>query len=263
MALGSGVDASVIADRDDRPDPRRHAPATKRNRDAILEVLRTLVTGPATILEIASGTGEHACWFAEHLPKVTWIPSDADEEMRASVAAWARQGKHRNIALPPRVIDTRTSDVKTYDSLAKVFGLYRTLGGGVDLDTFAFILGWTEFDAEKKRELYAEHACHELNFFLHQKDQEFFKNVVQPYIANKAHKTFLDRWLLDEDLTRYLDPWAFSRLNVVERILLTGRTSGLAASGARHIRELLELVPPNQEREGRLFSFFKQRGSST
>ena len=89
-------------------DPRRHAPATKRNRDAILDVLRTLVTGPATILEIASGTGEHACWFAEHLPKVTWIPSDADEEMRASVAAWARQGKHRNIALPPRVIDTRT-----------------------------------------------------------------------------------------------------------------------------------------------------------
>ncbi|MEQ9326790.1 MAG: DUF938 domain-containing protein [Rhodospirillales bacterium] len=88
-------------------DPRRHAPATERNREPILEVLRGLVNGPATILEIASGTGQHACWFAEHLPKVTWIPSDADDEMRASVAAWARRGKHRNIALPPRTIDAR------------------------------------------------------------------------------------------------------------------------------------------------------------
>ncbi|MEQ8707927.1 MAG: DUF938 domain-containing protein [Rhodospirillales bacterium] len=88
-------------------DPRRHAPATERNREPILAVLKTLITGPATILEIASGTGQHAVWFAGRLPKVTWIPSDADEEMRASVAAWARREKVRNISLPPRVIDAR------------------------------------------------------------------------------------------------------------------------------------------------------------
>ncbi|MRG71132.1 DUF938 domain-containing protein [Alphaproteobacteria bacterium HT1-32] len=88
-------------------DPRRHAPATERNREPILAVLKTLITGPATILEIASGTGQHAVWFAGRLPDVTWIPSDADEEMRASVAAWARREKVRNIALPPRVIDAR------------------------------------------------------------------------------------------------------------------------------------------------------------
>ena len=88
-------------------DPRRHAPATERNREPILAVLKTLITGPATILEIASGTGQHAAWFAGKLPEVTWIPSDADEEMRASVAAWARREKVRNIALPPRVIDAR------------------------------------------------------------------------------------------------------------------------------------------------------------
>lgn len=88
-------------------DPRRHAPATERNREPILAVLKTLITGPATILEIASGTGQHAVWFAGKLPDVTWIPSDADEEMRASVAAWARREKVRNIALPPRVIDAR------------------------------------------------------------------------------------------------------------------------------------------------------------
>jgi len=88
-------------------DPRRNAPATEGNREAILAVLKTLVTGPATILEIASGTGQHAVWFASHLPEVTWIPSDADEEMRASAAAWARREKVRNIALPPRIIDAR------------------------------------------------------------------------------------------------------------------------------------------------------------
>ena len=88
-------------------DPRRHAPATERNREPILAVLKTLITGPATILEIASGTGQHAVWFAGRMPDVTWIPSDADEEMRASVAAWARREKVRNIALPPRGIDAR------------------------------------------------------------------------------------------------------------------------------------------------------------
>ena len=77
-------------------------------------------------------------------------------------------------------------------------------------------------DAEKRAQ-YDRHACHELHFFLHEKDPEFFRAVVRPHLANKAHQTFLDHWLLEADLSRYLDPWAFKRLNIVERILLARR----------------------------------------
>ncbi len=70
-------------------DARRHAPATERNREPILSLLRDLLPAGATVLEIASGTGEHAVYFAERLPGVTWLPSDPDPDLRASTAAWA------------------------------------------------------------------------------------------------------------------------------------------------------------------------------
>jgi hypothetical protein len=67
---------------------RRHAPATARNRDAILEVLRGVLPVAGTVLEIASGTGEHAAWLTPRLPGLTWQPSDRDDGNLASIAAW-------------------------------------------------------------------------------------------------------------------------------------------------------------------------------
>ncbi|WP_268877943.1 DUF938 domain-containing protein [Algihabitans albus] len=69
-------------------DARRHAPATARNRNPILEVLRPLVAAlpkDATLLEIASGTGEHAVFFARALPQLRWQPSEPDPDLRASI----------------------------------------------------------------------------------------------------------------------------------------------------------------------------------
>jgi hypothetical protein len=150
--------------------------------------------------------------------------------------------------------DVATAKLESYDTLAKVFGLLRTLSGNAELDRFAFLLRWPQLGDEEKGKLYSEHACHELHLFLHEKDRAFFDRVVRPYLANKLHKTFLDRFLLEQDLAAYLEPWAFDRLNVAEQILLTKRLPGAAAAGARRVRELLELVPPDPEREGRLFA---------
>jgi Protein of unknown function (DUF938) len=83
---------------------RRYAPATQRNREAILAVLRRALPVSGTVLEIASGTGEHAVWFAANLPGVVIQPSDPDEENRASIAAWARFTGVAN-ARAPLVID--------------------------------------------------------------------------------------------------------------------------------------------------------------
>jgi hypothetical protein len=136
-----------------------------------------------------------------------------------------------------------TAGLQTYDSLDDVYAYFRTRSGDAELERFAFLVRWPSLPPEEQRALYSEHACHELHFFLYHKDRAFFDAVVRPYLANKFDKTFLDRWLLDEPLERYLDPWAFEQLNIVERILLARRQD--TAAGARHVRELFELEPPD------------------
>ena len=69
-------------------DHRRTAPATQRNRDPILEVLRRILPPTGLVLEIASGTGEHVAHFAAALPELHWQPSDPDPMARTSIAAW-------------------------------------------------------------------------------------------------------------------------------------------------------------------------------
>jgi SAM-dependent methyltransferase len=88
---------------------KRFAPATERNRDAIVSVLRPLLPERGTVLEIASGTGEHIVHFARHFPDLLWQPSDYDEAGLASIAAWSAESGLANI-LPPVQIDSSAAD---------------------------------------------------------------------------------------------------------------------------------------------------------
>ncbi|WP_431854136.1 DUF938 domain-containing protein [Azospirillum sp.] len=67
---------------------RLDAPATARNRDPILAVLRRVLPARGTVLEVAGGTGQHAAYFAAALPDLVWQPTDPDPAHRASIAAW-------------------------------------------------------------------------------------------------------------------------------------------------------------------------------
>lgn len=67
---------------------RLDAPATGRNREPILEVLRRVLPPAGLVLEVASGTGQHAAFFAESLPDLVWQPTDRDPTHRTSIAAW-------------------------------------------------------------------------------------------------------------------------------------------------------------------------------
>lgn len=69
-------------------DARLEFPATQRNRDPILAVLRRVLPERGTVLEVASGSGEHAAYFAAALPGLRWQPSDIEPAHRASVSAW-------------------------------------------------------------------------------------------------------------------------------------------------------------------------------
>ncbi len=88
-------------------DVRRHAPATHRNRGPILKVLRRVLPADGVVLEVASGTGEHAVFFAPHLAPRIWWPSDPDPGNRASIRGWAAAvpGARPHLRLPPLDLD--------------------------------------------------------------------------------------------------------------------------------------------------------------
>ena len=85
-------------------DPRRHAPATARNRDPILQVLRRVLPNRGRVLEIASGSGEHVMHFAQALPDLTFQPSDPDPDARRSADAWRAHEALPNV-LPAIALD--------------------------------------------------------------------------------------------------------------------------------------------------------------
>ncbi len=87
---------------------KRHAPATLRNRDAIAEILAEELPASGEVLEIASGSGEHICYFAERLPALIWQPSDPDSAALASIAAWSAEAAMPNIR-PPIELDAAAS----------------------------------------------------------------------------------------------------------------------------------------------------------
>jgi SAM-dependent methyltransferase len=78
-------------------DRRRSAPAAQRNRDAILAVLAEHLPRRGLVLEVASGSGEHAVHFATHLPHLDFQPSDPDPAARASIDAWSAEAGLANL----------------------------------------------------------------------------------------------------------------------------------------------------------------------
>lgn len=91
-------------------DPRRYAPAAARNRDAILAVLPAYLPETGTVLEVASGTGEHAVHFATHLGEgLTWLPSDGDPDAVPGIDAHAAAAGCARIG-PARALDVCRPD---------------------------------------------------------------------------------------------------------------------------------------------------------
>ncbi|KGB51602.1 hypothetical protein FG91_03962 [Sphingopyxis sp. LC81] len=89
---------------DGAPAEKRHAPATLRNRDAIVAVLADWLPVAGTVLEVASGSGEHAVHFAAAFPQLDWQPSDPDPAGLTSIAAYRAEAGLVNIA-PPLALD--------------------------------------------------------------------------------------------------------------------------------------------------------------
>jgi hypothetical protein len=166
------------------------------------------------------------------------------EQKRSSIL---RKGESFTVA------DIHSAKVEVIDSIASAYRLFTALNDNPTLAEFNFITNWPEQSLDKKKELYKKYASHELHLFLAKKDQEFFNKVIRPYLANKKDPQYIDDWLLERPLQQYLEPWAYDRLNIVERALLAQRIKEQGPSTTRHLKDLYDLLPPDMERFNRLF----------
>lgn len=93
-----------------------NAPSCEKNREPILEVLRQHFADRNHVLEIGSGTGQHAIFFAEHLPHLIWQSSDLAENL-PGITAWLDEAALPNTP-PPLPLDVReTWPVQRYDAI--------------------------------------------------------------------------------------------------------------------------------------------------
>lgn len=94
---------------DQEPGARRSAPAALRNREPIAEVLEEWLPERGIVLEVASGTGEHAVHFAGRFPGLVWQPSDLHPDALASIRAWRETANLPNLR-EPLVVDAVAPD---------------------------------------------------------------------------------------------------------------------------------------------------------
>lgn len=154
-----------------------------------------------------------------------------------------------------RVAEPANAQAEALATLGDVLRVFAALGGeaAAELPRFAFLARWPALTRDERLAALSEHGCHELHLFVHQHDPQLFDEVLRPYLRNKLHPTFLDRWLLGEDLSAFLEPQAFAQLNVMERALLAQRLPQVAAGVTRALDEVLALRAPDPDGERRRF----------
>ncbi|HQT63718.1 MAG: SAM-dependent methyltransferase [Acidocella sp. 20-57-95] len=107
---------------EDLPPNARTSPPAIRNRGPILAVLQPRLPATGLVLEIASGTGEHAVHIASAMPGLQWQPTDPDRDAFASIEAWRNQACLPNL-LPPLQLDAAAPDhwpVKSADAVVNI-----------------------------------------------------------------------------------------------------------------------------------------------
>jgi len=210
--------------------------------------------GRAGHLRIVAVDGEAA--LERHLPLAERRDATRDLRLERALPADEHFVRRREITAVAEggelvVEDASTARLQPVDTIGRAFGILRALCSDKRLDRVAgWIARWPSLTPEEKRARYDELACHELHLFLSRKDPAFFDEVIRLYLRNKRRRTFLDDYLLDENLAPHLTPQGFARLNAAERALLAGRLGpGEREEIARHLSDRCELRPPDPDAE--------------
>jgi cyclopropane fatty-acyl-phospholipid synthase-like methyltransferase len=128
-----------------------HSPSCDRNRDPILAVLREYFADRREVLEIGSGTGQHAVYFAQALPHLVWQASDVAENL-PGIREWLDDARLFNTP-PPLLLDVNSQwPVKQYDAVfsantlhimswGEVEGLFQRLSAMLAADALLTVYG--------------------------------------------------------------------------------------------------------------------------
>jgi hypothetical protein len=193
----------------------------------------------------------HSAYAQLFLPEVEGGTEFRDLRLRNPLDLDKSFTQRRNVTLLEEgetltIGDLRSAEMQTYDTIGQVYDALVAINPDQALRDARLLMQWPSLDEEIKGRQLSELASHELHFFLAQKDPEYFEGVVKPYLANKKDKTFMDHYLLGDDLSRFLAPWEFSRLNIVERILMSRRLGDDARQRTSdHVTNLRDLMPPD------------------
>lgn len=131
---------------------RPFSQACENNKHPILSILQQLLNNPGEVLEIGSGTGQHACYFAEQLPHITWQPSDVPENL-FGIRLWTEETALPNLKAPisldinadpwpdgayNAVFTSNTLHIMSWEEVQRLFN---TLGNFLVPDTMLIIYG--------------------------------------------------------------------------------------------------------------------------
>ncbi|RKY22069.1 MAG: hypothetical protein DRQ55_02135 [Planctomycetota bacterium] len=237
------------------PEPARTLTNLRPDADGVLRVpLADL--GPGHLVQVLAIDGQQTLQRSLSLPEHALEPEDLRLAVPFSEGRTVTEQRRIDVLAPgERAVfeDVSTSAVEVIDTLAGAFSLLSALGDSDGLAPFEPLTRWPQLSREEQLAFYDEHACHELHLFLHHKDPAFFDEVVRPYLTNKRALSFVDRWLLEQDLSAFAEPWAFGQLNVAERILLAQRLPELASTVERELSDSLALRAPDPAAERRRF----------
>ena len=146
------------------------------------------------------------------------------------------------------------ADWRAFTTLGETQQFLLATTGDDQIQAFAFLNTWPGLDEKEKLALLAEHHCHELHLFLSRKDPEFFAKHVKPFLIAKPEPQFIDEYLLARDLTKYLRPYAFSRLNAAEKALLAQALPARKTDISRELDLRWKTEAPTPDAETILFS---------
>ncbi|KAI8086266.1 uncharacterized protein BX664DRAFT_298784 [Halteromyces radiatus] len=124
------------------------------------------------------------------------------------------------------IIDQAQQESEIVDSQDMLLDVFKLLvpTEETSLAKFDILRKWLTLDKEEKLKAHESLNSHELNLWIKHKDNDYFEENIKPFIQNKIHKTFMDDYLIDADLTKYIDSLSlFQNLNVVEKALLAKR----------------------------------------
>jgi len=146
------------------------------------------------------------------------------------------------------------ADWRAFTTLAEAHAFLLGASGDSKLNDFLPLLDWPALDEKAKLAFLSEHACNELHLFLARKDPEFFNKHVKPMLSEKREPGLIDDILLGRDLSAYLRPYAWQRLNAAEKALLSQAMPEIRERIATELGQRWELEAPTPEQETILFT---------